>query len=112
MSVIMTLWKIKPHLVERLDPKLVDINTGLVLSLSVPHAPGVFEVLCLVLPGLAQVHDDLRGPGIQGVEVGSVILVQTLCGEVINAPQSVHQLPKVNFNEIKIKQEKLMMTNV
>ena len=87
----------KAHLVERLDPKLVNVNTGLVLSLSIPHAPGVFEVLCLVLPGLAQVHDDLRGPGVQGVEVGSVILVQTLCGEVINAPQAVHQLSKVNY---------------
>ena len=83
------------HLIERLDPKLVDINTGLVLSLSISHAPGVFEVLGLVLPGLAQVHDHLCGAGVQGVKVGSVILIQTLCGEVINTPQSVHQLPEI-----------------
>ena len=71
---------------------MININAGLVLSLSIPHAPGVFEVLGLVLPGLAEVHNDLRGAGVQGVEVGPVILVQALGGEVINAPQPVHQL--------------------
>jgi len=79
-------------LIERLDPKLVNVNTGLVLSLGIPHAPCVFEVLGLVLPSLAQVHDDLRGAGVQGVEVGPVILVQALGGEVIDTPQPVHQL--------------------
>ena len=48
---------------------------------------------CLVLPGLAEVHDDLRGAGVQRVEVGTVILVQTLRREVVNTPQPVHQLP-------------------
>ena len=87
----------KAHLIERLDPKLVNVNTGLVLSLGIPHAPCVFEVLGLVLPGLAQVHDDLRGAGVQGVEVGPVILVQALGGEVIDTPQPVHQLPEMNI---------------
>ena len=88
----------KAHLIERLDPKLVNVNTGLVLSLGIPHAPGVFEVLGLVLPGLAQVHDDLRGAGVQGVEVGPVILVQALGGEVVNTPQSVHKLSEMNIS--------------
>ena len=87
----------KAHLIERLDPKLVNVNTGLVLSLGIPHAPCVFEVLGLVLPSLAQVHDNLRGAGVQGVEVGPVILVQALGGEVIDTPQPVHQLPEMNI---------------
>ena len=48
---------------------------------------------CLVVPGLAEVHDDLRGAGVQRVEVGAVVLVQTLRREVVNTPQPVHQLP-------------------
>ena len=39
---------------------MVSVDTELVLSLSTSHAPGVFEVLGLILPVQAQVHDDLR----------------------------------------------------
>ena len=83
---------LRADLVESLDAELVDIHTGLVLSLRLPHASGVLEILRLILPGLAQVHDHLRGARVQGVEVGPVVLVQALGGEVINTPQPIHQL--------------------
>ena len=49
----------KAHPMKRPDPEIIRIHTGPILSLSTSHAAGVFEVLSLVLPGQAQVHDDL-----------------------------------------------------
>merc|ERR1711963_180874 len=43
------------------------------------------------IPRLTQVHDDLGGARVQGVEIRSVILVKTLGGEVFNASESVHE---------------------
>ena len=48
------------------------------------------SITCLVFPRLTQVHDDLGGARVQGVEIRSVILVKTLGGEVVNASESVH----------------------
>merc|ERR1719410_336446 len=79
-------------LVESLDPQLVHVHAALVFGLGLAHAARVFQILCLVVPGLAEVHDDLRGAGVQRVEVGAVVLVQTLRREVVNTPQPVHKL--------------------
>ena len=90
---------------------MVSVDTELVLSLSTSHAPGVFEVLGLILPVQAQVHDDLRdddvtlwhdvdkdhlfGAIVKDAEVGLVVLVKAVCSVVINTSQSVHQLPEI-----------------
>ena len=50
----------------------------------------VSYVTCLIFPSLTQVHDDLGGASVQGVEISTVILIQTFGGEVINTAQSVH----------------------
>ena len=51
------------------------------------------SLTCLILSSLTEVHDDLGGAGVEGVEVRSVVIVQARGREVIDTPQSVHQLP-------------------
>ena len=45
----------------------------------------------LVLPLLAQVHDDLGGSLVQGVEVVPVLHVEAAVGELVDAAEAVHQ---------------------
>ena len=50
---------------------------------------------CLVLSLLAEVHNDLGGAGVEGVEVGPMLRLQTLGGEVVDAPQAIHKFSKM-----------------
>ena len=52
---------------------------------------------CLVLPLLAEVHDDLGGASVEGVEVGPVLCLQALRGEVVNTAQTVHKFPETDI---------------
>lgn len=49
---------------------------------------------CLIIPLLTEVHDDLGGPRVEGVEVGPVLRLQALGGEVVYAPEPVHKFSK------------------
>ena len=66
------------------------------------------SITCLVFPRLTQVHDDLGGSRVQGVEIRSVILVKTLGGEVVNASESVHKFPDTR-RTIRITYDWLLM---
>jgi len=78
-------------LVQSFNSQLIDIHTGLVLSLGLPHTLGMLQIFCLVLPGLTKIHDHLGGTGVQRVEIRSMVLVQTLGSEVVNTPKTVHK---------------------
>ena len=58
------------------------------------HSQGMLT--CLVRALLAQVDDDVGRSGVQGVEVGPMLPVQTLDGEVVYAPKPLHQFPAIN----------------
>ena len=51
------------------------------------------SLTCLILAGLTEIHDDLGGAGVEGVEIRSVVIIQARRREVVDTPQSVHQLP-------------------
>ena len=48
----------------------------------------------LILAFSAKINDNLRGSIVQGVEIISVLLVQTSISESINATETVHQFSK------------------
>ena len=53
---------------------------------------------CLVRSLVAEVDDNLRSSGVESVKVGSVFSLQTLPCEVVNTPETVHQLAENDDN--------------
>jgi len=74
------------------DSELVFVCARLVFSLRFAHAGRVLQVLSLVFARTAELYDDLRGAGVQGVEVGPVLTRKAHLREVVDTVQPIHQL--------------------